>query len=122
MAANNIERYAPGGDIYETLAKQYGNAAANRYYAAELTPDPYDENVVLTEIRGGKLAETSTLKIFAKQITTDPLAAPLESANNVIGTLGKSAIFGLFKNPWVLLVVAAVGVYVFYSVKRKVLP
>ncbi len=73
---------------------------------------------VLGELKFGPRLDDSTGSIFWQQVTTDPFAAPLESANAGLGTVLGSAIKGLFANPWVLIVVvAAVGIY-FWPVWR----
>lgn len=102
------QRYQPGGDIYAKLLLQYGRDAANKMAAAAASPDPYDENEVMAEIRNGPRLNDSTASLFFERVTTDPLAAPLESANNHIG----NAVLGVLKNPWVLF---AIVVFAFYQ-------
>lgn len=97
-------RYQPGGDIYARLASQYGQAGADRVARADASGVPYAVNDALVAIRHGDPLSTSTTGIFLDNITSDPLGAPLESANNQIA----KAVGNLFKNPWVLLVVAVV--------------
>jgi hypothetical protein len=108
-----VSRYQPGGDIYAKLQSQYGTQAANEVAAAAATNDrdKLAEALNIAAGRGPSDAPQSTWSVFWGQITTDPLAAPLESANNALGTIGASAIIGLFKNPWVLLTVAGVVFY-----------
>lgn len=101
-------RYAPGGDIYASLQKQYGTDAANRMYQAALTEDPYDDNATLTQIKHGKSLNDSTASLFIENVTTNPLGAPLDSLNNQIG----NAVLSVLKNPWV---VAALAVFIFYQ-------
>src|SRR5256885_9618262 len=101
-----MNRYAPGGDIYQTIAVQYGSAAADRVQQAYESGRSGAVAEVLAELRFGQPSDTSTASIFWKQIITDPFAAPLETANRGIGTVLGSAIKGLFNNPWVLLLIA----------------
>lgn len=116
-----ISKYAPGGEIYIKLAGQYGEPGAVKVYQAALTGDRMKLANALNSLEGKPpiVASTaSTAAIFFDQITTDPLAAPLESANNQIG----KAVFNAFKNPWVLVVVVGVVFYMlggFTWAKRK---
>ena len=110
------ERYQPGGDIYARLADVYGKAGAD--YAAARAGDTVTLNQALSDLKtaarsGTPVAEvankytgsTSTLGLFLNQITTDPLAAPLDSLNDQVG----KAVWNVVKNPFVLaLVVGAV--------------
>lgn len=113
MTPDTIQRYQPGGDIYANLESKYGRNGALLVAQAALTGDKFAVNDALSRVKFGERLDDSTASLFWKQITTDPLAAPLESANAAIGTIGKSAIFGVLKNPWVLL---AIGVLIFYAV------
>lgn len=107
-----MNRYAPGGDLYAKIEQQYGTAAANRVYQASISDSGETIAHALGSIRAGNAADlpTSTAAIFTNQILTDPLAAPLESANNQIGNV----FANLFKNPWVLAVVVLAVVYMLY--------
>lgn len=101
---SNAARYQPGGDIYTTLADEYGVNAANRVATAARGTQA-DLNEAIADIRSGPARSgTNTLGNFVTQITTDPLAAPLASANNQIG----KAVLNILKNPWVLLTVAVI--------------
>lgn len=108
-----VSRYQPGGDIYAKLQAQYGTQAANEIAAAAATNDrdKLSEALNIAAGRGPSDAPASTWSIFWSQITNDPFAAPLESANNALGTIGISAILGVLKNPWVLLTVAGILFY-----------
>lgn len=103
----DYSRYQSGGDIYNTIATRYGTAGADRVAAAALSQDPVTINQAYTLVKYGPPASESTLGIFADQIFSDPLAAPLESANRQIGL----AAWNFLKNPWVLAALA-VGVWV----------
>lgn len=94
-------RYQPGGDIYAKLESQYGTAGANRVAIADASGAPYAVNDALTAIKYGDRLPDSTAAIFYDQVTTDPLAAPLASANNVLG----NSVLSFLKNPWVLILV-----------------
>jgi hypothetical protein len=118
MADIPVERYAPGGDIYGSVSAEYGPDAAQRVYAAARTGDRYKVTQALSNLRFGAERDDSVLSNFISQVTTDPFAAPLETANRAIGTIAGSAIFGLFKNPWVLLAGAGAVYYFFFFKKR----
>lgn len=111
-----MNRYAPGGDIYETISAQYGRAAADRVWKAQESGRSGAVAEALAEIRFGRPLDESTGSIFLEQITTDPFAAPLGSLNTGLGTVLGSAIKGLFKNPWVLLVLVVGGVIYFWPI------
>ena len=97
-------RYQIGGDIYAKLAAQYGTSGADRVALADASGVQGATATALGEVKWGATGSDSIVANFFNQITTDPLAAPLESANNQIG----NAVLGVLKNPWVLLAVAAV--------------
>jgi hypothetical protein len=108
--ANNPDTGQPG-DIYSAIESQHGQSAADAVAAAALSGDETQINSVLTLYTGTStpttavpLADTSTADIFTNQILTDPLAAPLESANKILG----NTFFSFLKNPWVLVTVALV--------------
>lgn len=100
-----ITRYQRGGDIYQQLASQYGTAAADAIAAAATTNDRAVLAEAIALVRSGPARTgTSTLGNFFNQLITDPLAAPLESANNQIG----KAVWNVVKNPWVLATLVGV--------------
>jgi len=101
-------RYAPGGDIYQTLKAQYGQGAAERVYRAASGASGETVAEALGVIRGGEMQDDSTWSIFFDQITTDPLAAPIESLNNQVGNVFKN----LLVNPFALLALVVVGIFV----------
>ena len=96
--------YAPGTTKFNNIAKAYGTAAANEAHRiASNGGDSADVTLALNKYRKQvDICSQSTLGNFWDQITTDPLGAPLQSANNTIGNTVKS----FFKNPWVLLAIA----------------
>ena len=93
----------PGGDIYASIESTYGTAAADAVATAAGTGDETAVNTALAAAKFGNPLNTSTASIFAQQIMTDPLAAPLASANTVLSNTALSFL----KNPMVLLVIAA---------------
>lgn len=109
-----VDRYAPGGDIYAQLAAQYGPDAAQRVYSAAQTGDRSRVSEQLAAERGkpGNLDE-STWSNFVGQITTDPLAAPLESVNNQL----QNALASFWRQPYVvgLVILAAVGAFLYFK-------
>lgn len=113
MNATLVQRYQPGGDIYARSVEKYGSEAAQRLASAARTGGDPAVFALLAELRSGPARNESTFSAFVDQITTDPFDAPLDSANKGIGTVLGSAVKGVFSNPWVLLVVVAVIVYVF---------
>lgn len=99
-------RYQPGGDIYAKLEAKYGTAGADRVAAADASGELGAVNEALTELKYGAPLNDSTTSIFFDQVTTDPLGAPLESANNQLANVVKDIV----KNPYVL---AALALYLF---------
>ena len=95
-------RYQPGGDIYAKVQAQYGTAGAERVALADRSSTGETVAEALGYLKSGsEKLDDSTASIFWGQITTDPLAAPLESANNQLNNVVKN----VFKNVWVLIVV-----------------
>jgi hypothetical protein len=108
-------RYAPGGDIYQELASQYGPAAADRVYRA--ARDGGDIATVLGDIRNpGIGGSTSTTSILLDQLATNPLGAPLESVNRTLG----NTVWSFLKAPWVLLLLVVLALLYFWPVLRTV--
>ena len=106
MSQDLINRYQQGGDIYASLVKQYGQPTADAAAQAALSGDETQINAVLASGKYGAPLNTSTWDIFGNELETDPLAAPLASANTVVG----NTFFSLLKNPWVIF---AAGVIIF---------
>lgn len=108
LAPATIALYSPGGSAYAQLQATYGTAGADLVYQDAIDGGSFGN--AIEEVRFGNFTgDNSTLGNFWTQITTDPLAAPLESANNQLGL----AVWNVVKNPFVLL---AVAVAVFYFV------
>jgi len=124
----NQTLYGQGNAYWLTLKDQFGIDAANRAAAAAATGDETELNKTLSNIRlaakehpGNSIVtdaeisskdasfdeRTSTASIFADQITTDPLAAPLASANN----LAKNSLLAFIKAPAFVLVLAVVAFF-----------
>jgi hypothetical protein len=110
MSTIPLSRYAPGGDIYATFANQYGTGAADKIYQAAQTGDRAQLSDAIANANGdGAAQDESTADAFFQQITTDPLAAPLGSANNLLA----NSVLSVLKNPWVLATILAVLFFVF---------
>ena len=95
-----IARYQSGGDIYASLQTTYGTTAADTIATAALSGDETQINAALVQVKFGAPLETSTSTILADQLLTDPLAAPLESAEKV----ASNSIVDFLKSPAVMLI------------------
>lgn len=103
----NLDSYKTGGVNYWLAAAKWGIPAANRIAAAAESGDVIQFNLEMSNAaRGTTLAplNDSTWSNFWDQMTNDPLAAPLDSANNQLG----NAFANVLKNPWVLIALAVV--------------
>ena len=128
------ERYQRGGDLWQALADQYGEASAD-YVAQQVAATGSATNAladVRAAARSGKSLQTVAAAVdnldtglwsnLGTQLVNDPLAAPLDSLNNQIS----KAVGNVFKNPMVLLVVivAGLGLVMYFgglqSLKRRV--
>jgi hypothetical protein len=113
MNQDLINRYQPGGDIYNSLAASLGVPGANLVATAALTGDETQVNTALTQAQFGNPLDTSTISIFSSEIATNPLAAPFSDLNTLLSNSLKS----LVGNPLVLLsTIAIVGGVVIYFV------
>lgn len=104
MSQDLINRYQQGGDIYKSLVKQYGQATADAAAQAALSGDETQINAVLASSQYGAPLNTSTWSIFGNQLETDPFAAPLDSANTLVG----NSVMSFLKNPWVVFAVVVI--------------
>lgn len=96
-----VDRYSPGGDIYQGLAATYGVNAANSVYQAAMSGDRQNIIDAMEKVRYGSApASTSTAAIFWNQISTDPLAAPLAGINK----LAVNTLFDFLKSPGILFI------------------
>lgn len=102
-----IARYQPGGDIFKSVANIYGAANANLLAQAAKTGDRGKVSEALGEIRNGPPLDDSTTHIFLDQLATNPLAAPLGTANTVIG----NSVLSFLKNPWVIFAGVVAGFF-----------
>lgn len=135
--ATNFSRYQSGGDFYRTLASQYGTPSADYVASEAAAGDDVRLQNALSAIRSAAIAgngnpaainnkldsaDDSVLGNFWEQITTDPLAAPLDSLNDQLGKVVKNVV----GNPMVLILTVAVvvGVVMYFgglaSIKRRV--
>jgi hypothetical protein len=128
MSANS--RYAPGGDLYNALAGNYGADGANFVWAAAQTGDNAKLNNALSDVQvvyrgGGDVTTKSltdldsgydnrgTLEIFADNVTTNPLGAAFDGLDGQLQRL----VENFFKNPYVL-VLAVAAVWWFFIRKK----
>lgn len=110
LPAATITRYQPGGDIYNTLAGQYGNQAADLIAAAARTGDRTAVTDAIAQVKHGHPLESSTTTILLDQLLTDPLAAPLDAADSGLkkvfaSTTGKVVTAAVIVGVIVVLVV-----------------
>ena len=109
MDQATIDRYQPGGDIYNTILTQYGVDSAHAIANAALTGDRGQVSDALATARNdGPALDDSTANIFLDQIETNPLGAPIEAANAGL----KNTLISLIKNP---LVIGAIAVGAFFA-------
>lgn len=104
-----IQRYQFGGDIYATLAEQYGQGSAAFIARAAATGDRQQLTDAIARVRTGAPLPTSITAILLEQLVTDPLGAPLDAANKAVGTLVTNTAKSFFRNPWVVLVLFVAG-------------
>ena len=109
-----IQRYQRGGDLFAAYEARYGFSHAANIAAAARTGDKYSVGQAIEQAKYGKPLDASTLSQLVGQLTTDPLGAPLESANRAIG----NTVFSFLKNPWVLLAVGALAAWKLGLFKR----
>lgn len=93
MNPPNPNLYARGTANWNRVAASQGEAAANAQWQAAI--DAYRNQTPL---------DTSTWDIFGTQIITDPLAAPLDGANTIIG----NSFLSFLKSPWVIVAVVVI--------------
>lgn len=99
--------YAPGGASYNNIATTYGIAAAETAYRVSLTASQRSEitdalNQYRSQYSNPNEGTDSYFGNLWTQLTTNPLQAPIESANNQIGNV----VVDVLKNPWVLATIA----------------
>ena len=111
MDQTTINRYQPFnqdtgdvGDIYASLQSSYGTDTANNIANIAInTGDETQINAAIVKAKYGAPLPTSTAGQLYTQLTTNPLAAPLAGANNLLG----NTFLSFLKNPWVLVTIAA---------------
>lgn len=102
-------RYAPGGDIYNSLASSYGTAGADKVYRVQQSGG--DIAGAIATLKHGAPLNDSTASNLAKQLANDPFAAPLESANRQLFKVG----LNFLKNPFAALAILAIAVAVAWA-------
>jgi hypothetical protein len=109
MTPDLIQRYQPGGDIYASLLADYGRNGALLVSQAALSGDSRRVTEAIAQVRNGARLTESAAALFVKQITTDPLGAPLDAANRQLSALAGNTALAFLRNPMVLLVLAVIG-------------
>lgn len=109
MNEQTIKRYLPGGDIFSELESRFTRNGALLIAQAAQTGDRFAVNDAMTRAKYGERLPEATALLLWKQLTTDPLGAPLDSANEFVGTLTTNTAVAFLRNPWVLAVLALVG-------------
>lgn len=106
----NWESYQPGGTAYNNAWNTFGQAVADKLAAAAYDEDWALVGDIIDKARAAQGytaaptgGSTSTLGNLYTQLTTNPLSAPLDGANNII----QNSFLSLLKNPWVLVTIAA---------------
>lgn len=110
-------RYQPGGDIYTTVSNEFGGLWAARVAFADQQNDGgvalrNTLNDMRQTAKGRELSRpgsSSTAGNLFDQLTTDPLGAPLDSANSALSTLFGNTALAFLRNPAVLLVLVVIG-------------
>lgn len=126
MTTTQQARYAPGGDIYADVERQFGRQWANRAYAASLYDDDGRTlrnvlNDARQAARGADMARPgsdSTWENLADQLYNDPFDAPLDQAGDIVrrtlesgqDQFKKAASTWLF---WLLLVGGVIGIVLY---------
>jgi hypothetical protein len=115
MPPDLIQRWQPGGDIYAQVVAAYGVDAANACAAAATTGDRTQVTAALESIKYGQPLQDSTAALFLDQITSDPLAAPLASADGLI----RKTLLAFAASPFVAIAAVAGIAAVVFIVRRK---
>lgn len=132
MTSDEIQRYQRDNDFYNALADQYGYASADFVAGEAQSGDDARLRNALSAIRSASHSgispavidatannrPTGTLGIFIDQITSDPLAAPLDAANRQLSNVVKNVV----GNPMVLIVVIGIvlGLVVYFGGLGKI--
>lgn len=102
MASVDPKLYAPGTAYHNGYTARFGRANADYIYAGVLQGRSVNDLIGDIQYGRGWNEYDSAWKNFYAQITTDPLAAPLESADRLV----KNSVFSFLKNPWALAAIA----------------
>lgn len=90
--------YASGSPNWNATAEKYGVDAANRQWQWAI-----DQERAGT-LDAANAPDPSFWSILGNQLATNPLQAPLESANTVIG----NSFWSFLKSPWVVFAVVVI--------------
>lgn len=106
LTQSQIDNWKPGGSTYQNAVSRFGQAVADAASNAAQQPGALESDVssAIANATYGQPLTTSTTGIFLNQMTTDPLAAPLQTLNTAAG----NSFMALFKSPWVLGTLAIV--------------
>lgn len=115
ISAETIQRYQPpSGDLFQSYAALYGNNGALIIAQAATTGDPAIITDAIVRVKYGERLNESTFAALWHQLSTDPLAAPLDTftsaVNQVLGAEGVKRV--------IYLGVAVVGIYFLYKLSK----
>ena len=116
---DTVDRYLPGGDIYDTLEKQYGSDAAYSVAEAASTGDQIATNNALNLVKNGKPLNSGFWSTLGNQVATDVTAAPASYFNDQI----KKVFSNIFTNPFLLIAIAVALFFMFGGaglIRRKI--
>jgi hypothetical protein len=113
MSDELIQRWQPGGDLYQKTLSQHGAQTANACAAAALNGDRTEITAALAQGEFGDDLNDSTWSIFADQIVNEPFKAPADMGAAWVNRQLKDISLSLVKNPLTLALVVAVGFGVF---------
>jgi hypothetical protein len=109
ISSELIQKFQPGGVHYEALKTQYGQRAADHVAAAARTGQQDVLNAALSDARRGTIGRAigpTTIAGALWEQAGNIFEAPIEALNRQVG----GAVSALFKNPWVLGLLA-VGIF-----------
>lgn len=98
------------GDLYLAEQAKFGTQGANSIASSALTGDETAVTAAVEQLQYGAPLPTSTAALFGNQLLTNPLAAPLEDANTLVG----NTVLSFLKNPWVLFAFC-LGVFFYFG-------
>lgn len=92
LSQETIARYnPPNGDLFQSYETLYGNNGALLISQAAQSGDQTLITDAIVRVKYGERLDTSTFNLLWNQLTTDPLAAPLETFGNAVGQVFNSA-------------------------------